>query len=164
MKVPNNKILETIFMTHYQEWCWLAYGYLQDTQEAEDVVQDVFVKLLQRGRTEEIQNLTGYVYNAVKNTSLTKLKQSKKRKSLLWCTNAVPSCEADIITEETRTEIQKNIEALPVEGKRVFKLCVLEGLKQQNAAEILGISINTVKYHLKKSFKVLRFSLRNTYN
>jgi len=53
--------------------------------------------------------------------------------------------------------------ALPELSKAVFNLCVLEGEKYQNAADTLGISVNTIKYHLKKSYKMLRANIQNIY-
>lgn len=163
MKTPDQNILEAIFMKHYKEWCLLSFGYLENEAEAEDVVQDVFVKLLLRDGLNEILDLKNYVHVAVRNMSLTRVKALKKERKTRLISVSTPSFESDIIKAEIEEDIRKRIEALPGQSKRVFKLCVLEGQKYVSAASDLGISVNTVKYHLKKSFKILRLNLRNIY-
>jgi len=161
MQAPIQIQLETIFKQHYHEWCLLSFSYLGNSDEAEDAVQDVFVNLLQREREVPIINLKAYVNRAVRNVCLKKIEHLKK--SVLFEENnlPVPSAETDLILAETSAMLFRGMDSLPEQSKRVFKLCVLDGHKYKNAAQILGISKNTVKYHLKKSFKTLRFSLQN---
>ena len=76
-------------------------------------------------------------------------------------TTYVPSYENEWIQSEVSETIFKELESLPAQNRKVFELCVMEGIKYEGAAEIMGITVNTVKYHLKKSFKILRLNLRN---
>lgn len=155
--------LETIFLEHYREWCLLSYSYIENMSEAEDMVQDVFVQILKRKKDSEIIDLKSYVSRAVKNTSLKKIQRTKRLERIQDYNALSPSHEEQLIDLETRIEVRQAIGILPDKSKRVFELCVLEGAKYQSAADTLGISINTVKFHLKKAFKMLRLTLRDTY-
>jgi RNA polymerase sigma-70 factor (ECF subfamily) len=73
------------------------------------------------------------------------------------------SYEQELIEKEGKLKVQNALNILPEQSKRVFELCVIEGLQYKNTADVLGISTNTVKYHLKKAFKILRHNLSGSY-
>jgi RNA polymerase sigma-70 factor (ECF subfamily) len=129
------------------------------------VVQDACIKILNRKKDNEIKDLKSYVSVAIRNLSLKKIQSSKRFKDLPedreWA--SALSHEEYLIDEENRVRLQKAVNVLPNKSKKVFELCVLEGIKYKNTAEVLGISINTVKFHLKKSFKLLRLELQDAF-
>ncbi len=150
-----------MFLEHYQEWCLLAYSYVQDLDDAKDVVQTVFTKLLQKKEYRTIENFKPYINTAVRNESLKKIKSKQRAFTISHSTTHVPSYENELIQTEISETIFRQLESLPAQNRKVFELCVMEGIKYEGAAEIMGITVNTVKYHLKKSFKILRLNLRN---
>jgi len=154
--------LEKIFLSSYQEWCLLSYTYLQNRIEAEEVVQDTCVHLLLNQPNKEIVNLKAYITVSIKNSCLKKIKQKKRFATLdTFKTYSSPSFEKDLIHKEKKLHIQKVVESLPASTKQVFKLCVFEDQKYQNVATTLGISVNTVKYHIKKAYKTLRVEIED---
>jgi len=157
----NTKILEEMFLEHYQEWCLLSYSYLHDLDDAKDVVQTIFIKLLQKKEHKAIDNLKSYINTAVRNESLKKIKSKQRTFAVSHSVTYVPSYENELIQSEISETIFRELESLPAQNRKVFELCVIEGIKYESAAEIMGITVNTVKYHLKKSFKILRLNLRN---
>ncbi|NDV44720.1 sigma-70 family RNA polymerase sigma factor [Flagellimonas sediminis] len=160
MKKPINETIKQIFLLHYQEWCFLSFAYLHDMQAAEDVVQDVMVKMLTRKEVYKIEGLSNYIKVAVKNASLQKIKQDQKVHKLDETISLLDtSYEQELIYQEEKAKVQMALNVLPEQSKRVFELCIIEGLQYQNTADIMGISTNTVKYHLKKAFKILRHTL-----
>ncbi|MEO9512231.1 MAG: sigma-70 family RNA polymerase sigma factor [Flavobacteriaceae bacterium] len=164
MKTKVHIQLKEIFLENYQEWCTLAFSYLGDSIEAEEVVQDVCVNVLLKGEGAEIISLKAYIYIAIKNKCLTKIKKAKKFKALETHANLkTPSSEEKLIQMEVKDAISKAIASLPEPSKKVFNLCYLEGQKYQNVANALGISKNTVKYHMKKAFQTLRMELHDMY-
>ncbi len=150
-----------MFLKHYQEWCLLSYSYVQDLDDAKDVVQTVFAKLLQKNENRTIENLKPYINTAVRNESLKKIKSTQRTFDISYSSTYIPSYENELIQSEISESIFKELESLPAHNRQVFELCVIEGIKYKGAAEIMGITVNTVKYHLKKSFKLLRLNLRN---
>lgn len=157
----NAKILEKMFLEHYQEWCLLSFSYVHDLDDAEDVVQAIFIKLLQKEEHGTIGSLKPYISKAVRNESLKKIKSKQRTFTIPHSTTHVPSYENELIQSEISETIFRELESLPAQNRKVFELCVMEGIKYEGAAEIMGVTVNTVKYHLKKSFKILRLNLRN---
>lgn len=119
---------------------------------AEELVEDVFVKLwANRARIAEIDNITVYLYVAVKNRSLNAL--SQKAKDLVaapfdFLDTAIDEFAADpydlMITSEMIGRMQEVIETLPPRCKMIFKLVREDGLRYKEVAEILNISVNTI--------------------
>jgi RNA polymerase sigma-70 factor (ECF subfamily) len=154
--------LEKIFLEHYDQWCLLSYSYLQNKIEAEEVVQDVCVRTLLRKKNTEILNLTAYISIAVKNRSLKKIKEKKRFGQInnFDSFQAIP-LEEDLNLNEKKLFLKKVVKTLPDSTQKVFRLCILEEQKYKNVADTLGISVNTVKYHIKKAYKVIRFEMKN---
>ena len=108
MKRPTEDTIKKIFLEHYQEWCMLSFAFLHDMQAAEDVVQDVMVKMLTRNDLNKIENLASYVKVAVKNTSLQKIKSEQKVRKLDDAISLFDtSYEQELIDREERAKVQK---------------------------------------------------------
>jgi RNA polymerase sigma-70 factor (ECF subfamily) len=119
---------------------------------AEELVEDVFVRLWAgRENITNIENLTVYLYIAVKNKALNKL--SQKANELIaapfdFLDTTIDEFAADpydlMITSEMMTRMHQVIEALPPRCKMIFKLIREDGLRYKEVAEILNISVNTI--------------------
>ncbi len=129
-----------------------AFSLVRSHEIAEELVEDVFVKLwANRRQAAEISNLTVYLYVAVKNTALNAL--SRKARELVSApfdhlNIAVEGFAADpyelMITAEMMHKMQAAIDALPPRCKMIFKLIREDGLRYKEVAEILNISVNTI--------------------
>lgn len=158
--------LEKTFKANYKELCLMSCYYTKDIKEAEDIVQDVFVKIIEKQNQLVIKNLDSYLKAAVRNASLKRI--AYKQYSQTIDENTV--FYSDTNTEEDhelalkkKVHLYKQIDSLPEQCRKIFLLCVLDNLKYQEAADTLGISINTVKTQMKKAFKILRSSLKQIY-
>jgi len=119
---------------------------------SEELVEDVFVKLWANRRSvSEIENITVYLYVAVKNKALNKL--SQKANELIsapfdYLDTTLDEFAVDpydlMITSEMMDRMHQVIETLPPRCKMIFKLIREDGLKYKEVAEILNISVNTI--------------------
>jgi RNA polymerase sigma-70 factor (family 1) len=119
---------------------------------AEELVEDVFVKLWANRHTiTSIDNITVYLYVAVKNKALNKL--SQKANELIaapfdYLDTTLNEFAADpydlMITSEMMDRMHQVIETLPPRCKMIFKLIREDGLRYKEVAEILNISVNTI--------------------
>ncbi len=119
---------------------------------AEEVVEDVFVKLWSnRSQITEIENITVYLYVAVKNRSLNSL--SQKAHQLIaapfdYLDTVLDEFAPDpyniMITTEMMADMHHAIEDLPPRCKMIFKLVREDGLKYKEVGDILNISVNTI--------------------
>jgi RNA polymerase sigma-70 factor (ECF subfamily) len=158
----NRQQLESLFLEHYKDWCVLSYSYLKDKEEAEEVVQEVCAKILLKKKNEAILNLKAYVVVAIKNSCLKKIKAQQKFTVLseteLNYDHQTPEEDEGIIVKQT-SELMKVIQKLPQPAKDIFLRCVIDGEKYQEVADEQGISINTVKYHVKAAYKKIRLEM-----
>jgi RNA polymerase sigma-70 factor (ECF subfamily) len=133
----------------------------RSSETAEEIVEDVFVKLWSnRYRIHEIDNLTVYLYVAVKNRSLNAL--SQKAGELVKAPFDHLDIEAAeistdpynlLVTAEMMKRMQQAIENLPPRCKMIFKLVREDGLKHREVAEILNVAVNTVDVQMAIAIK-----------
>jgi len=135
---------------------------------AEELVEDVFVKLwANRGHITEIDNLTVYLYVAVKNKSLNALSQKAKEliaASFDYLDTTVDEFAADpydlMITAEMMNRMHQAIESLPPRCKMIFKLIREDGLKYKEVGDILNISVNTIDVQMAIAVKKICTALQ----
>lgn len=128
---------------------------------AEELVEDVFVKLwANRVHINEIENLTVYLYVAVKNRSLNILSEKSRElitKPFDYLDTPIDEFAADpcdlMITSEMMASMQQAIEELPPRCKMIFKLIREDGLRYKEVADILNISVNTIDVQMAIAVK-----------
>lgn len=153
---------EALFRLHYRSLCAFAVQYLKDMAKAEDLVQDLFFRLwLDREKVRITTSVKAYLFASVRNRCLNAMKAQGRVRSL---NEEVDDREEDEMrTEDEHAEriarVQAAIEALPTERMKVFKLSRYEGLKYQEIADRLGISVKTVENQMGKALKSLREDL-----
>src|SRR5680860_423954 len=159
------KNIEIVFRKHYREFCLLSYSYVSCSCLAQDIVQDIFFKILVDKKASEISNLNGYIWKSVKYASLKHVKRSKKLIPIHE--NApvftLPEEKEERVEHDLGPKLRSAMDKLPGQCKTVFELCALDGQKYRTAANSLGISVNTVKTNMKKAYRILRYDLRNVY-
>lgn len=158
--------LRQIFDKHYENLVQRLYRLVPDQSTAEDLVQEVFVKLWEKRADLEIrQSLGGYLYRMAMNQGLSYLRKQKSRKDSF--PGAVPEKSSDRGAEEElkKAELQQKIQAalatLPPRCREVFVLSRYEELSYRAIAEKLEISIKTVENHLSKALKTMREHLQD---
>ncbi|MEA4981466.1 MAG: RNA polymerase sigma-70 factor [Paludibacter sp.] len=161
-----------LFDHHYQVLCRIANEFLKDDFLSETIVGDVIFHLWEKREELNIQtSLRAYLVRSVRNRCINYLQQEYVRKE----TNDLPSDDtllstgihsvsdhyplATLLEKELENEIIKSIENLPEECRTVFEMSRFENLKYLEIADKLGISVNTVKYHIKNALAKLSHDL-----
>ncbi|MDO6433023.1 RNA polymerase sigma-70 factor [Flavitalea sp. BT771] len=158
------------FQLHYRPLCYFASQLVGSQQDAEDIVKDTYVKLWQKHTDFATpQNIKAFLYITTRNACLNFLRhlqvKESSRKELLYL-EAEKGQELvvnQMIRAELMQEIYTEIEKLPEKRRMVFKMAYLDGLKNDEIADQMHISIHTVKEHKGKAlqFLRLRFSDKN---
>lgn len=152
---------ELVFKTYYRRLYLFAYGYVMDEMEADDIVQEAFSGIWEiRNRLPEQLDVKAYLYSTVKHAcfryfrSLKLTDEYKKRQAEAL----LLSFAEDPPTEDTDTilTVQKAMETLTAQQRRIVEMHVLEGMKYLEIADRLGLSENTIRTHLKRAYKTLR--------
>jgi RNA polymerase sigma-70 factor (family 1) len=150
-----------VYVFYYKRLYQFAYALVKTREPAEEIVEDVFVRIWQQRETiNSIQNLRVYLYTAIKNSALNYLSQ-KARQSItepfdhihISVGNPTDTPEQILITAEMQQKIQTAIEALPPRCKMIFKLVREDGLKYKEIAGILNISVNTIDAQMAIAIK-----------
>lgn len=149
---------EQSFKSLYKPLCLFALRYLEQTDDAEDIVQQAFTDAWEK-QTQgmAILNLKAYLYQTVKNRSLTLLTQSPHLRTI----DELPDIAADngeelIATAERDARLWSAIDELPAGRRRIFLLAKRDGKRYQEIADELHLSIKTVENQMGKALKALR--------
>ncbi len=154
---------ETVFKSHFKSLHAYAHTIIQDESMAEEIVQTVFLKLWEAKERMTIHtSLKAYLYKSVYHESLNYLKHKKVRRKYMEEAMAEykhQHAELSEADKELRLHLKHALQQLPEKCRTVFQLSRFEGLKYQEIADELGISLKTVEAHIGKAMKLLRIKL-----
>ena len=153
------------FEYFFKEYMHLLYsyalGFMKEKEEAEDIVQDVYVYFWNnRGKILYTDSVYAYLLRAVKNACINKrqheeVERKYQREILFTEKEAFDWRDADAV-REVRQRLLDAIERLPERCKQIFTMSCMDGLKYKEIAEQMGISENTIKTQVKLAYKKLR--------
>jgi RNA polymerase sigma-70 factor (ECF subfamily) len=154
----NEITFEQLFNEHYDSLYYYVYSIVNDADVAKDIVNDSFLEIWNRKRVLDISySLKYFLYKVAKNKSLNYLRKLKVEKRYIETNIGAPDVEEENVDyEDVLVEVMKAIEQLPTQARTVFKKCFIENLSYREAADELGVSINTIKTHVRHSLKKLR--------
>jgi len=151
------------FNTHYRPLCYFATQLTGSHPDAEDIVKDTFVKLWQKHTDfATSQNIKAFLYITTRNACLNFLRHmqvreaSKKELMYLEEEKGQQLVINQMIRTELMQEIYAEIEKLPEKRRMVFKMAYVDGLKNDEIAALMNISVHTVKEHKGKALQFLR--------
>lgn len=167
VKTGDVQAYELLFKQFYQRLCHYAFVLLKDMDESEETVQQVFIAIWDKKDQIEIEtSLQSYLYRAVNNACLNKIKQQKTR-SRHHDHIRYASADSDhstgqaVISKELEENIYAAVDRLPEQCGLIFRLSRFEGMRYQQIADELGISVKTVENQLGKALKLMREELRD---
>lgn len=159
LREGNNRVFEELFKRFYAPLCSFATGYVNDEAAAEDIVQDVFFKLLtEKPVFENVVALKSYLYRVAHNQCLNYLKHQRVREE--YASSRAGEEETTtffnrVVEQELLTLLEEAIRELPVQTGQVMEL-TMEGLDNAEIAERLNLSMDAVKSHKKRGRQFLR--------
>lgn len=172
IKAGNKNAFEFLFKTYYPDLKNYANNIVGNEVIAEDMVMDVFVKLWEMEKMLEIKtSVAGYLFTSVHNHCINYLTRKHKRfpglnaETIDKLDLRIPvSGENDAISNINLSElsgrIEKGIDILPYECRKIFIMSRMEGMTNREIAEKLRISENTVKVQIYRALKKFRVLLK----
>ena len=155
----DGQVFENYYKAHYRFFLLASCQYLKDPGLAQEIVNDVFIKLWEDAATIDIQtSLKFYIHRAVVNRSLNELDRDRRDRlrQERFGEGLHETAEwKEMEDNELKVRLYKAIDQLPEQCRRVFNMSRVEGLKQREIADRLGISIKTVKNHITRALKEL---------
>ncbi|TZF81098.1 sigma-70 family RNA polymerase sigma factor [Pedobacter sp. BS3] len=161
LKAGSSRAYDAIFLKYYKLLCINAYFYLHDEQEAKDLVQAFFLELWEKKIYMRLEgDIKGYLYRSIQNRCLNYLRKqetnTKKQSELVSDLETEYIFEEEDSLEAVYAMLNGAFSELPNQRKEALKLVYFQDKKYQEAADIMGISINSLKTHLKIGLKNLR--------
>ncbi|ANH83566.1 hypothetical protein A8C56_23640 [Niabella ginsenosidivorans] len=147
-----------------------AVSLLKDQQLAEEVVEDVFVKLWENRKTaRNIRKISFYLYRAVRYASIDAIKTHKRIKSLsfeelgeVFTFSYIPQVNS-LINKENCDKISEAVNQLPAKCRLIFRLIKEEGMKYKEVAQLLGLSEKTIENQMNIAVKKLIEALKTDF-
>ncbi|WP_228462738.1 RNA polymerase sigma-70 factor [Mucilaginibacter ginsenosidivorans] len=158
---------EILYKRHVVKLLSVASKKIDDTETAQEFVQDVFISLFERRDSFDPKtSLPAYLYVALKNRILNHYRhQSVQKRYEQYVVLQQPVVTETAISQlqgkELEMQINEEIKKLPLQCRTVFLLSRSEGLPHKEIAAHLDISVNTVEQHMRKALRILRTSMGN---
>ena len=153
----NSHTLEKYFQWMYRPLCLYALNITESYEDSEDIVQQIFVELLEKAvvGSLEVGNMIGYLYTVVRNRAVKYVKKDQEKVSV---ESAMYLTDENILSISVEEEalVWNWIDALPTERRNIFLMAKQQGMKYKEIAEQLDISVKTVEGQMGKALKTLR--------
>jgi len=164
---------ELAFRQLFNTYRGRLYSYIvkitESKETAEDTVHDVFLKIwINKESLPEILNLNAYLYRMAHNHAYNGFRRMAKETLVMAELERQSGYETNdpndkLVRKEVRQFIQDAVNKLTPQQKEVFRMSREEGLKQEEIAQRLNISIFTVKKHLTNALNYLRKEISHFY-
>jgi len=162
-----------LFREYYVSLCAYSRKFVGRKDIAEEIVSETFMKIWENRDSININtSVKAFLFHAVYNNSLNYLRKLKDEVMLEEYVKE-PSfdnpgvdqlenqAEDSLMLDDFHVKIEMAVNQLPVQQRNVFRLRRYDGKKNQEVADILGISVKTVEMHLAKATLNLRESLKH---
>jgi RNA polymerase sigma-70 factor, ECF subfamily len=160
------KVFETVFKENYSSMVRAARRILIDIEPAEEVIQDLFVKLWEKRDSLVIcSSLPAYLHKAVINHAINYYKFQKKTSRfhdyIGFEVDEYLTVAADepMLHNDLEKKVNSLMKALPEKRRMIFEMSRFEGMKNWQIAQQLGVSQKTVEYHMAAALDFLRTKL-----
>jgi RNA polymerase sigma-70 factor (family 1) len=156
--------MEALFRTYFSFVCKTIYRIVQSNATAEDLAQDVFIKIWNRRAELHQVYFKAYLHRAAINMALDYLDKNKRRgvhmpmEEYMEPVQAAPAGQS---LHQTTRHIQQAIDKLPEKCREIFILSRYEELSYREIATTLNISVKTVENQMMTALKKLRVSLQD---
>lgn len=161
MKAYRKEIFKSRFQEHYPRLCCIACGYVSDKEDAEDIVQELFISVWNKGLDEmEEKEFAAYMTTAVKNSCISFLRKRKDDVMSIEDYHQPTSCltddEEDADGKLPEEVLESVLAVLPPRCRDIFLMAKLQGMKYREIAESLNLSEKTIENQMTKAIKMLR--------
>jgi RNA polymerase sigma-70 factor (ECF subfamily) len=165
IKKGDEKAFEKLFHKYYGILSSFATKIINDDVAAEEIVQDLFVKLWEKREQLFIEtSLKNYLFRSIKNLCLNFIQHNKTK--IRHAQMVLSEVESNLSDDSNYPEvdlfvkIEESINSLPEKRREIFRLSRQEGLKYHEIAQKLNISIKTVETQMSLAIKTLRDKLK----
>jgi len=171
----DEKEFKEIYSIYFPKLVHFSKIYIISETEAKNIVQDVFLFLLENRKSLEfVENLNAFLFTMVKNRCIDYLRKQTQISNRKYAITDIQEKEfelklyalqtfdeGNLSREEIELIITNALDSLPPRCREIFILSRLEGLKYKEIADRLQISTNTIEGHINTALKKLREILKD---
>ncbi len=163
------KAFEEVFRENYSGMVKYSASVLKNEEQAKEIVQDIFYSIWKNRKELKIKALHAYLYRSAFNNSLMALRRNRREvrmepEMLREGESENPDPQDLLDEKETYDRILDILDKLPEKTRKIFIMSRFEGLKYEEIATALSISVKTVEANMSKALKALRSLLLNDDN
>lgn len=164
LKSNSSSAFQALFEKYSQRIYRFSIGYLKNNQEAEEIVQDVFLRVWKtREKLVAEQSFESYLFTIAKNSILNTIRKANYEKAYLEYSSLHPNknslLEEELDFKELDRIYRQAIEKLPARRKEVYRLSRDKGLSNREIANELGISVKTVENQMTAALSAIKKEL-----
>jgi len=175
IKINDHADFSGIYSIYFPKMVRFAREYVISHEEAQCIVQDLFLYLWeQRDTLGAISNLNAFLFTLTKNRCIDFYRQQSRMNKLKESLDALQERELSLkmealkqfdenmfSTQEIEEILNNAVNSLPEKCREVFILSRMEGLKHEEIAQQLNISVNTVQNHISTAIRKLKTELKD---
>ena len=163
-------LFEAVYNMYYKGLCNYAETITKEKSMAEDAVSEVFLKMWEARDSIIIKgSLKAYLFRSVYNQCINMIKHvNVQNKYRGFFNHHLPLNHYDthyplsyVIENEINDILNKSIEELPYKCRKIFTMSRIDGMKHEEIANELNISVNTVRTHIRRALEKLRNELKD---
>jgi RNA polymerase sigma-70 factor, ECF subfamily len=165
---------QSVYQAYYRKSFLFVKSYVHNDMAAEDIVTESLIRVWRKLRENEDLPVAPLLFTILKNSSLDHLKHEKIHHSVVAGISEALNRELDIrlsaleasdpqdiFSAEVNRIVHNTLASLPQKTRQVFEMSRFEGKMYKEIAEILGISVKGVDYHILQAINALRIALKD---
>ncbi|SEO17994.1 RNA polymerase sigma-70 factor, ECF subfamily [bacterium A37T11] len=162
LREGDEKVFASIFFKYFKPLCLFASRFNLNTEDAKDIVADVMLKLWESNLTfASFRHVKSYLYNAVRNGCLnhqvSAIHTAERQLNFLQKQEPFQDSYLNEITRaEVMMQLYKAIDSLPEQAGKIISMTYLQEKTNQETADELDLSVNTVKFQKRRGIALLR--------
>lgn len=174
LKSNDHKAFEHIFLVYFPRLQNFAMQYMEDQESADDLVQECFAYLWENRSSLQIRDLKAFLYTMTRNKCLNELKrraivrgyqkqyvEKSKDLELLTTSDFTERPDTQLMADELEKQIDELFNLLPERTREAFRLSRIEGKKNKEIAEHMGVSVKMIEKHITTALRLFREHLRH---
>ena len=165
IKADNMLAFDVLYKKYSKRLYNFGYSILKSQAEAENLLQDVFLNLWEkRHNLEKDSSVKSFVFTIAYNTAVSIMRKKAREQQFFDYLKTLQDLNQDPVNieieyNELNDKLNSIINKLPARQREVYLLHKNKGLKYQEIAERLNISVNTVENHMSRALKIIRAGL-----
>jgi RNA polymerase sigma-70 factor (ECF subfamily) len=155
----NAENFKKVFLPYHRKLYGIAYKLLENQTDAEDIVQETYIKLWhRREELELLLNPESYAVTLLKNACLDFLRKVKPAMSAIYETNIAPddSLISRIENQDKLVHVRNIMSKLPAQQKQVVQLKVWDDLSTEEIEKITGLTQGNIRVMISRARKTIK--------